>query len=152
MYKAVQISEGLLYQTRYRCYEAKIEGSEKGRQPQEVEPRTPLAWAVSALPLSYSNQTTTNPHNPLYVHVLYSTGGSSQRCPGLDSQQLPSFSLSSYFCPITSKFLHFQRKARCSECLGTFRTLCHLVCAYQYYVYAWAYPSFLLSSILSSCT
>ena len=25
------------------------------------------ACAVSALPLSYNNQTTTNPHNPLYV-------------------------------------------------------------------------------------
>ena len=26
-----------------RCYEAKIEESEKGRQPPGVEPRTPLA-------------------------------------------------------------------------------------------------------------
>ena len=27
----------------FRCYEAKIEESEKGRQPPGVEPRTPLA-------------------------------------------------------------------------------------------------------------
>ena len=42
-------------------------GKWKGWQPPTVEPRTPLAWVASALPLSYSNQTTTNSHNPLYV-------------------------------------------------------------------------------------
>ena len=51
----------------FRCYEPKIEESEKGRQPPGVEPRIPLAWAASALPLSHDSQTTTNPHNPLYV-------------------------------------------------------------------------------------
>ena len=50
-----------------RCYEVKIEESEKGRQPPGVEPRTPLAWAASALPLSYDSWTTTNTHNPLYI-------------------------------------------------------------------------------------
>ena len=39
-----------------RCYEAQIEESEKGQQPSGVEPRTPLAWVASALPL------TTNHH------------------------------------------------------------------------------------------
>ena len=42
-------------------------GKWKGRQPPSFEPTTPLAWAASALPLSYGNWTTTNPHNPLYV-------------------------------------------------------------------------------------
>ena len=42
----------------FRCYEAKIEESEKGRQPPGVEPRTPLAWATSAVPLSHDNWTT----------------------------------------------------------------------------------------------
>ena len=32
-----------------------------------IEPRTPLARATSALPLSYNNQTTTSPHNPLFI-------------------------------------------------------------------------------------
>ena len=32
-----------------------------------VKPRTPLAWATNALPLSHDIQTTTNPHNPLYI-------------------------------------------------------------------------------------
>ena len=50
-----------------RCYEEKIGESEKGWQPPGVEPRTPLAWAASALPLSHDSQTTTNPHNPLYI-------------------------------------------------------------------------------------
>ena len=45
----------------------KIEESEKGQQPPGVEPRTLLAWAASALPLSYGNRTTTSPHNPLYI-------------------------------------------------------------------------------------
>ena len=46
----------------FRCYVAKIEESVKGRQPLGVEPRTPLAWATSALPVSYGNRTITNPH------------------------------------------------------------------------------------------
>ena len=71
----------------------------------------------------YDNRTTTNPHNPLYIlhscteclsrtpgsHSVcvtelcspvaqwQSTGGSSRRCPGLDSRQLPAFSLFLYF-------------------------------------------------------
>ena len=51
----------------FRCYEVRIEESEKGQQPPGVKPRTPLAWATSALPLNYGNQTTTNPQNPLYI-------------------------------------------------------------------------------------
>ena len=51
----------------FKCYEAKIEESEKGRQLLGVEPRTPLALAASALPLSHDSRTTTNPHNPLCI-------------------------------------------------------------------------------------
>ena len=32
---------------KVRCYEVKIEKSEKGRQPPGVEPRTPLGWWLS---------------------------------------------------------------------------------------------------------
>ena len=42
-------------------------GKWKGQQLPGVEPRTPLAWAASALPLSHDSWTTTNPHNPLYI-------------------------------------------------------------------------------------
>ena len=51
----------------FRCYEVKIEEIEKGWQPPGVEH---LAWAASALPLSYGNRTTTNPHNPPYVNII----------------------------------------------------------------------------------
>ena len=34
---------GTVHIKEVRCYEAKIEESEKGRQPPGVEPRTPLA-------------------------------------------------------------------------------------------------------------
>ena len=43
-------------------------GKWKGRQSPWVEPRTPLAWAASALPLSHNSRTTTGPHNPLYMY------------------------------------------------------------------------------------
>ena len=47
-------------------------GKWKNRQSPGVEPRTPLAWAASALPLSHNSWTTTSPHNPLYVlHKWY---------------------------------------------------------------------------------
>ena len=39
----------------------------KGWQLLWLEPRTPLASAASALPLSHVSQTTTKPHNPLYA-------------------------------------------------------------------------------------
>ena len=42
-------------------------GKWKSRQPPGVEPRTPLAWAASALPLSHDSRTTTNPHNLLCI-------------------------------------------------------------------------------------
>ena len=51
---------------KFRCYEAKIEESEKAGSRQESNPGH-LACAASALPLSYDNRTTTSPHNPLYV-------------------------------------------------------------------------------------
>ena len=50
----------------FRWYEVKIEESEKAGSRQESNPGC-LACAASALSLSYNNQTTTNPHNPLYV-------------------------------------------------------------------------------------
>ena len=55
---------------KFRCYEAKIEESEKESEKagsrRESNPGH-LAYAASALPLSYDNRTTTSPHNPLYV-------------------------------------------------------------------------------------
>ena len=51
---------------KFRCYEAKIEESEKAGSRRESNPGH-LACAASALPLSYDNRTTTSPHNPLYV-------------------------------------------------------------------------------------
>ena len=50
----------------FRCFEAKIEESEKAGSHREWNPGH-LAWAASALLLSHDNQTTTSPHNPLYV-------------------------------------------------------------------------------------
>ena len=38
-----------------------------------------------------------------------------QRCPGCDSWRMPTSSLSSFFCLITSKFIYFQHEAKCSE-------------------------------------
>ena len=51
---------------KFRCYEAKIEESEKAGSRRESNPGH-LACAASALPLSYNNRTTTSSHNPLYV-------------------------------------------------------------------------------------
>ena len=39
----------------------------KSPGPPGVEPRTPLAWAASTLPLSYDSRTTTNPHTAQVV-------------------------------------------------------------------------------------
>ena len=44
-------------------FKYKIEESETGQQLPGIKPRT----TASALPLSYDNQETTSPHNPLYV-------------------------------------------------------------------------------------
>ena len=46
---------------KFRCYEAKIEESEKAGSRLELNPGH-LACAASALPLSYDNRTTTSPH------------------------------------------------------------------------------------------
>ena len=42
-------------------------GKWKGQQPAGVKPRTSLAWAATALPLSHNSRTTTKPRNPLHV-------------------------------------------------------------------------------------
>jgi len=56
----------------FKCYETKIEESEKaGRHRELIEPRTPLAWATIVLSLSYDSRTTTNPHNPCHI-LLFS--------------------------------------------------------------------------------
>ena len=57
---------------RLDVYEAKIEESEKAGSRWELNPGH-LACAASALPLSYDNWTTANPHNPplwLFVKVF----------------------------------------------------------------------------------
>ena len=50
----------------FRCYEAKIEESEKAGSRRESNPGH-LPRAASALPLSYDNRTITSPHNSLCV-------------------------------------------------------------------------------------
>ena len=82
----------------FRCYEVKIEESEKAGGFRSRTQDT-LAWAASDLLLSYGNRTTTNPHNPLYVLHKWSLG---------------CFAFL-YFHLIISKFLYFQHEARCSE-------------------------------------
>ena len=52
--------------TKEKCYEAKIEESEKTGSRRESNSGH-LACAASALPLSYGNQTTTSPHNPAHA-------------------------------------------------------------------------------------
>ena len=49
-------------------------GKWKSQQSPGVKPRTPLAWATSALPLSHNSRTTTSPHNPL-LYVLHILSG-----------------------------------------------------------------------------
>ena len=52
----------------FRCYEVKIEESEKASSHQESNPgHLWLEPPVHALPLSHNSQTTTNPHNPLHT-------------------------------------------------------------------------------------
>ena len=86
-------------------------GKWKSQQLPGVEPRTPLAWATSALPLSYDNLTTTCPHNPLYVLlvVLNSSVAEHWRLkPGVSWVRLQTTaSLLTFLCLrlITSKFL-----------------------------------------------
>ena len=71
-----------------RCYEAKIEESEKGQQ--------------------YIQRIVRVGGCPAVVAQWQSTGGSSQRCPGFDSRRLPAFFTFLYFRLITSNFLYFQ--------------------------------------------
>ena len=52
---------------RFRCYQVKK--IEKVSSRRESNPGH-LACAASALPLSYINWTTTNPHNPLHARVV----------------------------------------------------------------------------------
>ena len=61
---------------------------------------------------------------PAVVAQWRNTGGSSQKCPGFDSRRLSPFSLSFFFCLITSKFIYFQREARCSEQIYNRITVC----------------------------
>ena len=48
---------------KFRCYEAKIEESEKASSRTQDTSGT----AARAQPLSYDSQTATSPHNPLYM-------------------------------------------------------------------------------------
>ena len=55
----------------FRCYEVERKESEKTGQLPGIEPRTPWLELPVLLPLSYDNQTTTSPYNPLYIlHIL----------------------------------------------------------------------------------
>ena len=53
-------AQSILLHAGNKCYEAKIEESEKLAA---TGSRIPLACAASALPLNYGNQTTTKSHN-----------------------------------------------------------------------------------------
>ena len=48
----------------FRCYEVKIEESEKASSCQELNPGYPWLELPSALPLSHDIRTTTNSHDP----------------------------------------------------------------------------------------
>ena len=69
--------------SKEKCYEAKIEESEKTSSRRELNSGH-LACAASALPLSYNYWTTTNPHNPaqvgLNIKCLSCTPGSHSAC------------------------------------------------------------------------
>ena len=68
----------------FRCYEVKMEESEKPGSHRESNPGHIQRIVRVGGCLAVMTQ-------------WQSTGGSSQRCPGFDSQQLPSFSLPSIF-------------------------------------------------------
>ena len=70
-------------------YEVKIEESEKAGRCQESNPGhigLSRQWSIGSVRVG---------GRPAVVGQWQSTGGSSQRCPGFDSRQLPAFSLSS---------------------------------------------------------
>ena len=70
-------------------------------------------WGIQYIPpVQYTYRIVRVGGHPAVVAQCQSTGGSSQRCPGFDPWQLPSFSLSSIFCLITP---NFQCEARFSE-------------------------------------
>ena len=85
-----------LEMNEFRCYEAKIEQSEKAGS------RLP---GVRVPPVQYMQKIVRAGGCPAVVAQWQSTSGLSQRCPGFDSQQLPGFSISSIHL-ITSKFIH----------------------------------------------
>ena len=62
----------IMFKEKFRCYEAKIEESEKASSRRESNPGH-LACAASALPLSHNNQTITSPHNPLHVLIMFAS-------------------------------------------------------------------------------
>ena len=49
--------------------------------------------------------------HPTVVSQWHSTGSSSQKCPGLDSQRLPAFSLLSIFATIHCEARYSEHKA-----------------------------------------
>ena len=85
---------------------AKIEESDKAGGHQELNPGH-LAWATSALPLSYDNWTTT-PHNVQHRDKSWQPA----RCPGFNFQWLLAFAVSSIFASKHLNFTLFQHEAR----------------------------------------
>ena len=81
----------LLFNTQiseFGCYEAKVEESEKGRQPLGVEPRTPLAWPARQNLSSWQHWATTAAQPPTStILYMYCTGGTEclSRTPGSHS-------------------------------------------------------------------
>ena len=73
----------------FRCYEVKIEESEKAGSCRESNPGH-QACAASALPLSYNSRTTTSPHNPLYVLHRWDRSASVTHVHPAATQYVPS--------------------------------------------------------------
>ena len=88
----LRVSHLTLVINEFRCYETKIEASEKAGSCRESNPGH--LWRIVR-----------GGGCPAVVAQWQSTGGSSQRYPGFDSRRLPAFSLL-YFHLITSKFIY----------------------------------------------
>ena len=118
----------------FRCYEVRIEESEKAGSHQELntfglnrqysatEPQQPqsVVW------LSCIQRIVRVTGCPAVVAQWQRTGGSSQKCPGSRyTRRLPAFSLL-YFCLISTKFLQKFKHMKLQIQLSNFSTELHV--------------------------
>ena len=105
-----------------------IEESEKAGSHQESNPGY-LACAVSALPLSYDNQTTTSPHNPSggteVPHAVTHLAANQY----VVTADLFTFL---YFCLKTSLFQHEARSLITVQVYSIMPLFCNIQCTCQY--------------------